>query len=187
MKIKDLDLKSVKNEYRPMPFWSRNEKLDTEETARQVRMMHTAGIGGFFMHARGGLGTEHMGEDWFDNISAAKDEGKRLNMRAWAYDENGWPSGFGDGKVNGKEKTILTDNKIPLSDCECGRQKIKLTLINNLRNLLGPHHLKEGECYNVCPSSFYKENCIWNERAEDTWNDDYCFVEFGLQKKGELL
>ena len=22
-------------------------------------------------------------------------------MRAWAYDENGWPSGFGNGEVNG--------------------------------------------------------------------------------------
>ena len=124
MKIKDLDLKNVTTEYRPIPFWSWNEKLDTEETARQVRMMHTAGIGGFFMHARGGLGTEYMGEDWFDNISAAKDEGKRLNMRAWAYDENGWPSGFGDGKVNGKgieyqQKYLRMSDKEPVENTIC--------------------------------------------------------------------
>ena len=82
-------------------------------------------------------------------------------------------------EINDMEKTMLTDNRISLSDCERGRQKIKLTLINNLRNLLGPHHLKNGECYYVGPFSFYKENCIWNGEAEKQWDDDYCLVEFG--------
>lgn len=58
-------------------------------------------MGGFFMHARGGLQTEYMGNEWFENISAAKNEAKNCGMFAWAYDENGWPSGFGDGKING--------------------------------------------------------------------------------------
>ena len=83
-------------------------------------------------------------------------------------------------EVGGSYKTALTDNKIPLSDCERGMQKIKLTLINNLRNLLGPHHLNEGECTHVGPFSFYKERCIWNDAPEDAWNENYCFVEFGI-------
>ena len=82
-------------------------------------------------------------------------------------------------EINGKCKTALTDNRVSLADCEHGRQKIKLILINNLRNLLGPHHLKEGESYSVGPFSFYKESCIWNSEAEKQWDDDYCFVEFG--------
>ena len=96
-----MDFKNVPKEYRPIPFWSWNEKLDTEETARQVRVMDKAGMGGFFMHARGGLQTEYMGKEWFLNIEAAAKEAKNCGMFAWAYDENGWPSGFGDGKVNG--------------------------------------------------------------------------------------
>lgn len=63
--------------------------------------MHEAGIGGFFMHARGGLQTEYMSEAWFENVEAALLAAEQLGMRAWAYDENGWPSGFGDGRVNG--------------------------------------------------------------------------------------
>ena len=94
-----MDFKKISNEYRPIPFWSWNEKLDTEETRRQVRLMKEAGIGGYFMHARGGLLTEYMGEEWFDNVTAAVEEGERVGMDSWAYDENGWPSGFGDGKV----------------------------------------------------------------------------------------
>lgn len=96
-----MDFKDIKTESRPVPFWSWNERLDTEETRRQVNVMHEAGIGGFFMHARGGLQTEYMGEEWFDNVTAAADEGAKLGMEAWAYDENGWPSGFGSGTVNG--------------------------------------------------------------------------------------
>lgn len=96
-----MDFKNVPKKYRPVPFWSWNEKLNTEETARQIDIMDKAGIGGYFMHARGGLETEYMGKEWFDNVEVGITEGKKRGMEAWAYDENGWPSGFGSGMVNG--------------------------------------------------------------------------------------
>ena len=96
-----MDFKNVDNKYRPIPFWSWNEKLEIGETREQINKMHEAGIGGFFMHARGGLETEYMGEEWFENVGASIDEAKKLGMHPWAYDENGWPSGFGSGLVNG--------------------------------------------------------------------------------------
>ncbi len=95
------NFKDVEKKYRPIPFWSWNEKLNTEETRRQVALMDEAGIGGYFMHARGGLLTEYMSDEWFDNVKAASEEGILRGMYPWAYDENGWPSGFGGGKVNG--------------------------------------------------------------------------------------
>lgn len=95
-----MELKFVPKEYRPIPFWSWNERLLTEETREQIRQMDEAGIGGFFMHARGGLQTPYMGEEWFDNVEASVHEGQKRGMRPWAYDENGWPSGFGSGLVN---------------------------------------------------------------------------------------
>ncbi len=97
-----MDFKHVGKEYRPIPFWSWNEKLNVPETLRQVGLMDDVGIGGFFMHARGGLQTEYMGEEWFENVSACVGEAEVRGMHAWAYDENGWPSGFGSGVVNGK-------------------------------------------------------------------------------------
>ena len=96
-----IDFKNVDKKYRFVPFWSWNEKLDTEETARQIEIMDNVGIGGYFMHARGGLETEYMGKEWFDNVAVGVFEGKKRGMEAWAYDENGWPSGFGSGIVNG--------------------------------------------------------------------------------------
>ncbi len=97
-----MDFKNIPNKYRPIPFWSWNEKLNTVETSKQIEQMHDVGIGGYFMHARGGLQSEYMGEEWFDNIAAGVKMGKKLGMGAWAYDENGWPSGFGDGAVSNK-------------------------------------------------------------------------------------
>jgi len=83
--------------YRPIPFWSWNDSLEPERLRSQIRWMKENGIGGFFMHARGGLKTPYMGEEWMQCIEACCDEAKKLGMDAWAYDENGWPSGFAGG------------------------------------------------------------------------------------------
>lgn len=123
-----MDFTYVPKEYRPIPFWSWNEKLDIDETKNQIRLMDEAGIGGFFMHARGGLQTPYMGEEWFENVTASVEEAKKRGMRPWAYDENGWPSGFGSGLVNGLgieyQQKYLRMEKEPVHNetaiCKCG-------------------------------------------------------------------
>ncbi len=85
--------------YRSIPFWSWNDKLDPEGLKEQIRWMNDNGIGGFFMHARSGLQTEYLSEEWMECIEACADEAEKLDMKAWAYDENGWPSGFAGGKL----------------------------------------------------------------------------------------
>lgn len=123
-----MNFKDIPKKYRPIPFWSWNEKLDIAETKEQIRMMDEAGIGGFFMHARGGLQTSYMEEEWFENVEAAVEEGKNRNMRPWAYDENGWPSGFGNGLVNGmgveyQRKYLRMETELSHQEtfiCKCG-------------------------------------------------------------------
>lgn len=116
-----MDFKKIDNKYRFVPFWSWNEKLSTDETARQIDVMEKAGIGGFIMHARGGLETAYMGDEWFRNISVGIDEAKERGMKAWAYDENGWPSGFGAGIISGKgldfqQKFLRMESGAPTND-----------------------------------------------------------------------
>jgi len=93
--ILDKDLKN----YQSIPFWSWNDKLEPEHLRKQIRDMKKAGIGGFFMHARGGLLTEYMGEEWMKAVEACIDEAEKQDMNAWCYDENGWPSGFAGMKL----------------------------------------------------------------------------------------
>lgn len=92
-------LKGDISEYYPVSFWSWNTELELDRIREQIREMKNAGIGGFFMHARSGLKTEYMGEDWFSAVDASIDEAGKLNMQAWVYDENGWPSGFAGMKL----------------------------------------------------------------------------------------
>ncbi len=82
-----------------VPFWSWNDKLENARLEKQVEWMKNEGFGGFFMHARSGLNTEYLSEEWFGAIKACAIKAKELGMDAWAYDENGWPSGFVGGKL----------------------------------------------------------------------------------------
>jgi hypothetical protein len=61
--------------------------------------MKAQGFGGFFMHAREGLQTEYLSEDWFDRIAAAVKEAEAHDLEAWLYDEDRWPSGCAGGLV----------------------------------------------------------------------------------------
>lgn len=85
--------------YRTVPFWSWNDDLNKNELLRQIEEMHRAGIGGFFIHARGGLTVPYMGEEWMEAIQVCIEKCQELGLEVWLYDENGWPSGFADGKV----------------------------------------------------------------------------------------
>lgn len=100
-KITKENLINPPKKYRSLPFWSWNAELDVDETLFQIKEMDENGIGGYFMHARGGLKTEYMGKEWMDNVKAAVLDGYDRGMAPWGYDENGWPSGFGSGAVNG--------------------------------------------------------------------------------------
>ena len=96
-------MKQTEKIYRSIPFWSWNDELDPDELVKQVEWMDENGIGGFFMHARGGLKTEYLGEKWFECIKACSEKAEELGMQSYAYDENGWPSGFVGGKLLEKE------------------------------------------------------------------------------------
>jgi len=139
------------------PFWSLNDKLDKNELQKQIQTMKDNGIEGFFMHARGGLRTEYMSDEWFEMIKACMDKADELGMQAWAYDENGWPSGFADGVVPAlgrdyQQKSlnyvIFDGSNMPDTD------KIIASYDKNGDNFVLTEKIKEGTCvffYNLNP------------------------------------
>ncbi len=92
-------INSKSSEYRSIPFWSWNDDLEPQELCRQIEWMNSQGFGGYFMHARAGLITPYLSERWFECVEACMQKGKELGMDSWAYDENGWPSGFAGGEL----------------------------------------------------------------------------------------
>ncbi len=85
--------------FRPVPFWSLNDRLEEKEIVRQVKFFKEGGLGGFFIHARIGLLTPYLSEEWFNDVSLMVKEAQKQGLRAWIYDEDRWPSGFAGGKV----------------------------------------------------------------------------------------
>ncbi|MBQ7474743.1 MAG: hypothetical protein IJS78_02345 [Clostridia bacterium] len=96
-------------EFRPAPFWSWNARMEDGEVRRQVRDFIAHGFGGAFAHARKGLITEYLSDEFFDAFASALDESKKLGARLYMYDENCWPSGFAGGLVgDADEKGVIT-------------------------------------------------------------------------------
>ncbi|MGI5817742.1 MAG: glycosyl hydrolase [Armatimonadota bacterium] len=100
------DLKSIENEWqspsaiwRSAPFWSWNSELEPERLQAEIQSMHDAGMGGAFMHSRYGLKTPYLSERWFECVSACVEKCRELDMHAYMYDEDRWPSGPAGGLV----------------------------------------------------------------------------------------
>ena len=91
--------KKPSSEFRGAPLWSWNCKLEKEELLRQIDVYQEMGIGGFHIHCRTGLDTPYLGEEFMDCVKASVDKAAAEDMKAWLYDEDRWPSGFGGGLV----------------------------------------------------------------------------------------
>ena len=98
-------------------------------------------------------------------------------------------------KINGKELAplIYSPWEIEISKAlKEGENHIEITLINSLRNLLGPHHHPGGELNEVGPTSFTGNTGWPNTGGENDWydlrlqgkqtfwRDDYSLIPFGL-------
>lgn len=86
-------------EFRPVVFWSVNSCLQEDELRRQLREMKSFGLGGVVFHARAGMTTEYLSEDWFRMVKVSLEEAASLGLQVWMYDEFGWPSGFVAGRL----------------------------------------------------------------------------------------
>ena len=107
--------------------------------------------------------------------------------------------------VNGKDLPPLAWSPWEVDMTGCvreGSNSISITLINSLRNLLGPHHNAEGELIALSPESFTgtstwttsrKGERDWYERrlggpdSTNIWRDDYCIIPFGLLKEPVIV
>ena len=86
--------------------------------------------------------------------------------------------------INGRTagSILYESQRLACSDLlQVGENQVTLTIRNNLRNMMGPHHLESGESYVVCPDTFFQEPCVFSLAGNPDWNGDYCFVEMSLE------
>jgi len=116
----------------PMPFWMWNGELEEDEIRRQIGLMAAAGVKAFVIHAREGLETPYLSDQWFEMTKAAVEEAMAKGMKVFLYDELNWPSGYAGGKV-------IEDNPT-----KCAHHLARVTVDTNGRKSFR-HNLSPGE------------------------------------------
>ena len=99
----ELDEKLFKNptsEYRAAPFWAWNCKLNKDILNEQIDIFKKMGFGGFHMHARAGLVTPYLSDEFMHCVRVVCcEKAKQEDMLAWLYDEDRYPFGPAGGIV----------------------------------------------------------------------------------------
>lgn len=98
------DFKNPSAVYRGVPFWSWNNRLNRDQLLRQIDQFREMGFGGVNIHARTGLDTEYLGQEFMSVVRDCTDRLAELGMKSWLYDEDRWPSGFAGGLVTKNHK-----------------------------------------------------------------------------------
>jgi hypothetical protein len=70
-----------------------NSDLRADEIRTQIMELHNAGYETIFLHARAGLKTPYLSQDWFDALRVAVDELISCGMKFAIWDEDNFPSG----------------------------------------------------------------------------------------------
>ena len=70
-----------------------NSDLRADEIRTQIMELHNAGYETIFLHARAGLKTPYLSQDWFDALRVAVDELICCGMKFAIWDEDNFPSG----------------------------------------------------------------------------------------------
>ena len=76
-----------------------NHKLDPEEVRRQIREFADKGYQGVFAHARQGLLTPYMSNDWWNIIDVIIQECESTGIKFQIWDEDYFPSGIAGGRT----------------------------------------------------------------------------------------
>ncbi len=102
--LSDALFRSPTSEYRAIPFWAWNCKLEKAELLRQLEVFKQMGMGGVHMHVRTGMTTPYLSDEHMDLVKTCAEKCRQENMLAWLYDEDRWPSGAAGGIVTKDER-----------------------------------------------------------------------------------
>lgn len=93
------EFKEPSREYGTVPFFVWNGKITRQDIDSFMLDFKEAGSGGVFIHARPGLITSYITDEWMELFRYTVNKGKELGINVWIYDEYNYPSGFAGGNV----------------------------------------------------------------------------------------
>lgn len=85
--------------YRPSAFWFWNADMQPDRMRDVVAEMAANDIREFLIHPVHGLEIEYLSDLFFERYRLALQLAQEYGLKAWVYDEFGWPSGNVGGKL----------------------------------------------------------------------------------------
>jgi len=82
-----------------IPLWMLNDASSVSEKIEYMRACRRGGIEALCMHPRCGNLVPYGSDEWFEMIRRLVEEGRRLDMDMWLYDEDPFPSGAAGGLI----------------------------------------------------------------------------------------
>lgn len=109
-------------QYRGVPFWAWNCRVDEEKIVRDAAVFKKMGFGGANVHSRYGLENAYLSEEFMDLVQTAERSLKEQGLFTWLYDEDRWPSGGAGGLIAGPKNAsrclLVTPFARTGADCE---------------------------------------------------------------------
>lgn len=85
-----------------------NHRLDLNEIEWQMAELAKQGYQGVYPHARQGLLTPYLSEDWWAVIAKIIEVCRRTGMTMWIWDEDYFPSGLAGGRVVWEDPGLIS-------------------------------------------------------------------------------
>ncbi len=87
-------------------FWMLNDASTVADKIALMRRFRAGGFESAALHCRSGNLVPYASREWFEMIAALVEEGRRLEMDIWLYDEDPYPSGAAGGLVMGSRPDL---------------------------------------------------------------------------------
>ncbi len=117
MKKHDID-------FRPIPFYFVNDRIEKDEVELQLQRMQESGISGFYLHARCGLEeTGYGNKKWYEDMDYITRRAQAYGLEVWLYDEDAYPSGNAGGRIAMEHPEYVAQKlnvmKVPVEKGKC--------------------------------------------------------------------
>ena len=103
-----------------------NSDLRADEIRQHIRELCNAGYETIFLHARAGLKTPYLSQDWFDALDVAVDELVSSGMKFAIWDEDNFPSGDAGNRICCSYPEFASSRlEFQISEAKAGQKTIK--------------------------------------------------------------
>lgn len=183
--LKEELFRNPTSEYRGIPFWAWNCRLDKGMLRRQMDVIQEMGFGGFHIHSRTGLDVSYMSDEFMNYVKYCVEYANQNDILTWVYDEDRFPSGSAGGLVTKnkefrcRELLLTTEERseyLPSRPKERSTESYLIAKFDTILNVNGTLH-----SYKIIQDNEEVKGTIWyaylHIKHDEAWFNYQTYVD----------